>query len=51
MPLLIASFKFIDEPGDDQPFVANNEKVNTNLYLYSVSRKTEISFVYVHWMH
>lgn len=28
-----------DEPGDDQPFVANNDgkpKVNTNLYLYSV---------------
>lgn len=25
-----------DEPGDDQPFVANNEKAN-NLYLYSVS--------------
>ncbi|XP_070491619.1 solute carrier family 12 member 4 isoform X4 [Chironomus tepperi] len=24
-----------NEPGDDQPFVANNEKVNTNLYLYS----------------
>lgn len=37
------SLKLIDllfvqgEPGDDQPFVANNEKVNTNLYLYSVS--------------
>lgn len=28
----------LDEPGDDQPFVAsNNQKVNTNLYLYSVS--------------
>lgn len=32
-------FRFVDEPGDDQPFVANNEKVNTNLYLYSVSYK------------
>lgn len=27
----------LGEPGDDQPFVANHEKVNTNLYLYSVS--------------
>lgn len=38
--ILIDSF-FISltsgEPGDDQPFVANNEKVNNNLYLYSVS--------------
>lgn len=34
--LFLFSFFLTDEPGDDQPFVANNEKAN-NLYLYSVS--------------
>jgi hypothetical protein len=34
----------LGEPGDDQPFVANNEKVNTNLYLYSVSTRRALPF-------
>lgn len=32
----------LDEPGDDQPFVANHDKVNTNLYLYSVSLNMKV---------
>lgn len=34
----------IDEPGDDQPFVANHAKTNTNLYLYQVSQNVNWNF-------